>query len=199
MKHHHHYIAAAVLFFAAYLMFCPVAANAQTRDITFFGDSLSSGHDSWVEVLGDTHLIQARNHAVAGSTMVGTSIPRQLRCTATDEYRADEVVLRLGSNDALFGTQLADYERALTDHLQLLEGRGCIVYLVLPVLHDGTPASLARTEQFRTTTEEVGQTYPNVILLDMPYTKETTVDGLHPTPEMQWWAAVWFIGTVGLE
>lgn len=161
----------------AFILFSSAAhVMSSPRDISVFGDSLSSPSYSWLEQINRLEYAQMRNMAVAGSMLVATEIPRQLNCHTTD------VILWSGTNDAGANINLAWYERSLNDKLAFLETRGCTVWLGLPVQLD-ISEGWADTREYRKIGRKLAQRYQNTRAVNVPYNQEQTLDGLHPTEE----------------
>ena len=157
-----------------------------------FGDSLTSEDKSWASQLNDLDFAHIQNLAQAGSLLTNSSIPKQLSCVQR------EVIYWLGTNDAGHGVGEALYKLKLNNHMTTLKNRGCVVYLVLPIQVNLTPAHTTRTLAARDWTYDVGVSYTNVVILDAPYDETQTTDGLHPTDGAQFWLAVYFSNELGL-
>lgn len=170
-------------------------ANAAHRDLWVFGDSLTSPANSWAEVIDDQGYAQIRNTARAGLRLVDVTMPNWLYC-----WQGEEVVLRLGTNDAGNNVPAAVYEQKLIDVLQFLQGRDCKVWLMLPIRFTGGGQELdQRLRKFKQITRRTGRNYQNVTILDVPYNEKETGDGLHPTAEAQEIAAAWIIEALKLK
>ena len=146
-----------------------------------FGDSLSSDSGAWSSKV-DFHI---NNAAQAGSLLTQSDIPRQLSC------HKREVIYWLGTNDAGYGVPQGLYQQELRDHMQFLEGRGCKVWMVLPVVVTLSPEHEQRTKDARQWSKAVAKDYSNITVLSAPYLTADTSDGLHPTDNRHGIIARW--------
>ena len=168
------YLAAAAL---------SLVATTACADTSYylFGDSLSSDAGAWSSKV-DFHV---NNVAQAGSLLTQSDIPRQLSC------HKREVIYWLGTNDAGYGVPQGTYQQSLRDHMQFLEGRGCKVWMVLPVVVTLSPEHEQRTKDARQWSKAVAKDYSNVTVLSAPYLTADTSDGLHPTDKRHGIIARW--------
>ena len=158
------------------LVAIPVKAE---RRITIFGDSLSASSHSWAEKLRspDVHI---RNYAWEGLLLRDFTVPRWLTCFRFYGLPADQVVLWFGVNDAVLGSSIG-YGVRLRDALQVLEGRGCRVYLMLPPLYIDRLATHNALIRIRRTAYRLAREYDNVQVIEPYWDTALTRDGLHPT------------------
>ena len=157
------------------------ASTAHATSYWLFGDSLSSDAGAWSSKV-DFHI---NNAAQAGSMITQSDIPRQVSCAKR------EVIYWLGTNDAGDGVSEGLYKLALRDHMQFLEGRGCKVWMVLPVLVTLSPEHEQRTKDARQWSKAVAKDYSNITVLSAPYLTADTIDGLHPTDSRHGIIARW--------
>jgi hypothetical protein len=157
------------------------ASTAHATSYWLFGDSLSSDPGAWSSKV-DFHI---NNVAQAGSMITQSDIPRQVSCARR------EVIYWLGTNDAGRGVDKVLYQQELRDHMQFLEGRGCKVWLVLPVVVTLSPEHEQRTRDARQWSKAVAKDYDNVTVLSAPYLTADTSDGLHPTDKRHGIIARW--------
>jgi lysophospholipase L1-like esterase len=163
------------------LAFLSASTAHATSSYWLFGDSLSSDAGAWSSKV-DFHI---NNAAQAGSLLTQSDIPRQLSC------HKREVIYWLGTNDAGYGVPQGLYQQELRDHMQFLEGRGCKVWMVLPVVVTLSPEHEQRTKDARNWSKAVAKDYNNVTVLSAPYLTADTSDGLHPTDSRHGIIARW--------
>jgi hypothetical protein len=157
------------------------ASTANATSYWLFGDSLSSDAGAWSSKVG----FHINNVAQAGSMITQSDIPRQVSCAKR------EVIYWLGTNDAGDGVSEGLYKLALRDHMQFLKGRGCKVWMVLPVIVTLSPELEQRTKDARQWSKAVAKDYDNVTVLSAPYLTADTIDGLHPTDSRHGIIARW--------
>ena len=165
------------------------ASTAHANSYWLFGDSLSSDAGAWSSKV-DFHI---NNAAQAGSLLTQSDIPRQLSC------HKREVIYWLGTNDAGYGVPQGLYQQELRDHMQFLEGRGCKVWMVLPVVVTLSPEHEQRTKDARNWSKAVANDYNNVTVLSAPYLTADTSDGLHPTDSRHGIIARWITKKLEVE
>ena len=157
------------------------ASTAHATSYWLFGDSLSSDVGAWSSKVN----FHINNVAQAGSMITQSDIPRQVSCARR------EVIYWLGTNDAGRGVSESMYKLALRDHMQFLAGRGCKVWMVLPVVVTLSPEHEQRTKDARQWSKVVAKDYENITLLSAPYLTADTSDGLHPTDKRHGIIANW--------
>ncbi|KZX58064.1 hypothetical protein A3709_20850 [Halioglobus sp. HI00S01] len=164
-----------------------------------FGDSLSAGYASWATLLTIEGYAHVRNTARGGKRMVDLEVPGWLRCSRRGGYRNDEVIIWLGSNDAFTNVQMPLFRTRLIDALQILQGRGCFVYMALPPRFEAAPALDESIPSYRDTILGVTAGYDNVEIWDIPHPGNMTFDGIHQTLALQRQQFLWVKNKLGIS
>ena len=151
-------------------------ASSTDRKIFVFGDSLSAPYFSWAEVIDQANYAQVHNYSRGGLKMVDLTFPNWLACDMNipRPWKPDTVILWLGTNDIY---NKVDYEDALRAAVASSMAQGCMTYVVMP--QEGLD------EHRELFTEVVGD-FPGAVLVDMPWDKTLTVDGIHQTQMLHW-------------
>ena len=187
--------AGAILFLTTCWAIVPSAEADVDQSVWVFGDSLSSSGRGWAGLIATHGYAHMRNTARGGLRMTDVTIPDWLRCVGPNN---DQVIIWLGTNDALQGIYMPHFKTKLRDHLQVLEGRGCRVYLVLPPLFVQNHEAAAKIEPYRDVTLDIGLQYTNVTIIEPVWNEDLLFDGLHQEPALHFWQAVDFINKLGL-
>ena len=170
----------------------PAASNAQST-ILIFGDSLSAGYGipreaAWATLL-QTELQRTHPHykvvnaSISGET---TSGGIQRLPAALKEHRPSIVIIELGANDGLRGTQLNLVEKSLNGLIQQSKQAGAKVLLLGMQLPPNY--GLAYTRRFKELYPKLAQRHQISLvpfMLQGIAADEFQADNLHPVAEAQ--------------
>ena len=147
------------------------------RTIFVFGDSLTGVPNSWAEQL-NTRDLWVRNFAIPGLQMRDFEIPPYFTCTNNRNLWADEVVIALGTNDAIFGN-VGAYTRSLWNAIAALKARNCTkIYIVQAVDFTDREPIAKRIRKIRDVAHQAAMLH-DLIIVDMTYDRNELVDGIH--------------------
>jgi len=160
---------------AAVILIGWFATPAEARIVTVFGDSLSDWRYSYAEQLRSPNL-EIRKITWPGLKQGDFQVPAYFSC---NKKQGKEVILQLGTNDAVFGRPLR-YRRSLIDSLNMLKARNCTVYLAMAVQWTDVEPRAQHLRDIRIIQRHTAKQYSNVILVDMHYDRNQLIDQLHP-------------------
>jgi acyl-CoA thioesterase-1 len=161
------------------------------RRLYLFGDSIAAGIGShndecWPDLMCRAHRVELFNSASPGDT-----IEKATEKARSRPLQDGLVLLEIGGNDLLNGTDIADFERDLNDLLTEVCGTGRQVVmfeLPLPPFHNGYGMA-----QRRVAAQHDAYLIPKRVLMRVLAAEGATIDSLHlsRTGHQQLAVAVW--------
>lgn len=176
------------IIFTMLLLLSPLPALANT--VLVVGDSLSAGYglqdgEGWVHLLEKRLKLQAPGWTVINASISGdtTSNGQQRLAGSLQQHKPSIVIIELGGNDGLRGTQLPIIKQNLTDLVKQSQAAGAKVLLMemrIPPNY-GKKYTDRFTGQYREIANETGAVLVPFFLAEVGGRNELMqADGIHP-------------------
>ena len=187
------------------LLLTSSAATMAETHLWVFGDSLSGRAKSWPAIVDhytkETYVKSAAQNGLSYADLLGNpvfSVPDYLLCHRSPNFPKIKVVVWLGTNDAIFGTEINAFRSSVDAAITALQAKQCEFYIVLPPMPEHSNPFYAEYIERRTIIAEIAAGHGEPVT-DLRYNWKQTTDGLHPTELQSWMLAGQFIKLLNIK